>query len=389
MRLLTLIAALLFASLLSAQSDSDVKAEEAHAQSLYAAQNFTAAVPLYEDLHKRQPANLIYTEHLAMSLLGSSSTLPADRQRAQQKHARELLLQAQAAGDNSNLLQVLLEKTADLDAPPAPAPAGHEFVAQGEAAFGRGDLAGALEQYKKAYDVNPQYYAAALFAGDTEYKRNHPREAGEWFAKAVAIDPNQETAWRYWGDCLEKAGEHKEAEARFLEAIVAQPYQRSPRVALKQWGDANHAMISAPPIRLPAFAEPDASGNININLDPATLSEPSGSAWVLYPAFPQVWREKEFAKHFPNEKTYRHSLPEQAEALRAVLAIARENKIKFDTLKDPTLRLLDELDKAGLLESYILLDHPNQGIANDYVAYRAHHRDLLLKYLATYYVHPM
>ena len=42
----------------------------------------------------------------------------------------------------------------------------------------------------------------------------------------------------------------------------------------------------------------------------------------------------------------------------------------------------------GMLVCWILLDDPDQGIAQDYVAYRAAHRDLLRAYIAKYDVHP-
>jgi hypothetical protein len=68
--------------------------------------------------------------------------------------AKKLLLQAQAAGDNNNLVQVLLEKLdQSAEAGPAPpTPLGHEWVEKGEAAFTRGDLPGAVDFYKKAFD---------------------------------------------------------------------------------------------------------------------------------------------------------------------------------------------------------------------------------------------
>ena len=41
-----------------------------------------------------------------------------------------------------------------------------------------------------------------------------------------------------------------------------------------------------------------------------------------------------------------------------------------------------------MLECWILIDHPDQGIAQDYVAYRASHRELLHAYVAKYDVIP-
>src|ERR1035437_204336 len=108
-------------SLALGQLSADEQKEERTAESLYQAQNFVGALPLFEDLHKRQPASVVYTERLAMSLIGSANTHPPDEQPAVLDRARKLLLEAKAAGDDSNLLQVLLEKLAPSS---GPAPAG-------------------------------------------------------------------------------------------------------------------------------------------------------------------------------------------------------------------------------------------------------------------------
>ena len=100
-------------------SDADINKEAATADSLYRAQNFVAALPLYEDLHKRQTDSNLWRERLALSLLGATgaATDPA----ANRERAHKLLLEAKAAGDNSNLVQILLEK---LEAPVSTAPSG-------------------------------------------------------------------------------------------------------------------------------------------------------------------------------------------------------------------------------------------------------------------------
>ena len=76
-------------------------------------------------------------------------------------------------------------------------------------------------------------------------------------------------------------------------------------------------------------------------------------AWVSYGVARSRWRKGKFAETFPNEKTYRHSLAEEAEALRSVIALATADG-KPKTL-NPSLVLLKEINDAGLLEAYFLL----------------------------------
>ncbi|WP_158820048.1 tetratricopeptide repeat protein [Granulicella sp. S156] len=373
------------------KTDAEIKAEGEQARALYEKQNFLEALPLYEDLHTRRPQNLLYQERLAMTLLAKASQQSPEDAQATRRRSRELLLQAKAAGDNSNLIQILLEKLQDADQPAKAEPVGHEWMQKGETAFSSGDLQAAVGFYKQALDANPQYYVAALFAGDAEYKLNHPAEAGKWFARAIEINPDVETAYRYWGDCLEKAGDHTQAEAKFIGGIVAEPYSRAPRLGLKQWADRNHAMVVAPPIKLPARATTGKDGHINITMSMPAAADKDNKESALalsYSMESALWQGDEFRKHFPNEKTYRHSLLEEATSVRLMLSVVREQKIPENTLSAST-KLLLELDNAGMLECWILLDDPDQGIAQDYAAYRKDHRELLAKYIAQYDVHPM
>jgi hypothetical protein len=211
--------------------------------------------------------------------------------------------------------------------------------------------------------------------------------ADRWYAQAAAISPDRETAYRYWGDCLMKQGEQGEAENKFIEAVLAEPYSQATRLNLKKWADANHALLAPPPITLPARPTMDGKGNTNVTIDASSLGSPASSAWLIYSMNPTIWQSTKFKQHYPGETKYRHSLAEEAEGLRSVLDVVKEQKIP-DKQLDPTLRSLAALEKDGMLECWILLDHADQGIAQDYGAYRASHRELLHAYIAKYDVHP-
>jgi len=49
-------------------------------------------------------------------------------------------------------------------------------------------------------------------------------------------------------------------------------------------------------------------------------------AWISYGATRSTWRKEKFAKVFPNERAYRHSLAEEADALRSVILLATADK---------------------------------------------------------------
>ena len=99
-----------------------------------------------------------------------------------------------------------------------------------------------------------------------------------------------------------------------------------------------------------------------------------------------LFRNDEFAKDFPDENNYRHSLREEDEALSTVVSVLRERKIPRDKL-DESLRNLLDVSDAGMLDCWILINGADEGIAQDYAAYRDDHRQLLHDYIARFVVH--
>jgi tetratricopeptide (TPR) repeat protein len=383
-----LLSTSLVAAQMPASDNTDPQKEADTAQSLYTAQNFAGALPLYEDLHKREPQSNVYRERLAMCLIGAPAPTDADKAASVQR-AHQLLLDARAAGDNSNLLQTVLEK---LETPVASSPAGapspgREAFQRAEKAFSSGDLPAALKGYAEAFAADPKLYEAPLYAGDTEYKQGHYAEADKWYAQAAMVNPDRETAYRYWGDNLMKRGKTAEAENKFIDAIIAEPYTRTPRIGLKQWADVTHVVLAPPPITLPARAQPNAKGNMQINLDPSSTSSPTLGAMMAYSMGSALWQTDKFAKAYPDEKQYRHSLAEEVDSIHTALSVLKYKNLSPDKL-DSTWRSLLALDKDGMIECWILIDHADQGIAQDYVVFRAQHRDLLHAYIAKYDVHP-
>jgi hypothetical protein len=77
-------------------------------------------------------------------------------------------------------------------------------------------------------------------------------------------------------------------------------------------------------------------------------------------------------------------LKEEAAALRGALKSYQAQQAKNPQSTDPSLQLLAKLEKEGLLESFILLALPDEGIAQDYPAYRKEHLEDLRRYVKQY-----
>ena len=263
-----------------------------------------------------------------------------------------------------------------------------EAMREGEAAFAKGEFPKALEHYQRALVLDPKLYEAALFIGDIYFKSAEQVKAGEWFARAIEINPDRETAYRYWGDSLMKQGRVTEAGDKFVEAYIDEPYSREARGGFIQWAERVHVSLGHPRVELPASVDKKSEKETTITLDPNMLKkdDKSGSApaWLTYSLVRANWAGSEFLKQHPNEKTYRHSLKEEAAAMRAALkALDNQKAVKPEKI-DPSFQVMRKLDKEGLLEAYILLAMPDEGIAQDFAPYRKSNIENLRRYVKQY-----
>jgi tetratricopeptide (TPR) repeat protein len=259
----------------------------------------------------------------------------------------------------------------------------------GEMSYVRGDFATAAKSYQRALQADPKLYEAALFAGDMFFKMDQNDKAEEWYSKAIKINPNRETAYRYSATPFLKAGKLDEAKNRYIDAIIAEPYQRLSWNGLSQWAQAAGANLGHPRVEIPTNVTPLKDNQMTINLDPKMMGddkEGTGmNAWMLYGLTRASWATSEFAKAYPDEKEYRHSLKEEYAALSGVVEQVRrdqkENKIKK---LDPSLANLVKIADAGLLEPFILFAKADRGIAQDYGKYRDANRDKLKRYIVEF-----
>jgi tetratricopeptide (TPR) repeat protein len=361
-----------------ARTDLSWSATVMRADAYYNQGQMYDALPLYEELLKKEPKNPFYAGRLAFCLLSKFEGLPTGKERtATIARAKSVALRAKSLGDNSNLTQMVLDRAADPDA------ATNQRDAKLHAAeelFARGDMDAALAAYKEIAAADPASYEAHLFAGDVYFRKRNFAHAGEWFQKAIQIDPNRETAYRYWGDALVAAGDNEAALPKFIDGVIAEPYNRKSWVGLSQWAQRNASTLKPPSIPVPAApAEKDGK---SINIDANVLKNPdAGVAWLVYSVSRASWLGKQFRENYPDEKKYRHSLAEEAMSLKLVATM-----LDGESPDDAALRTLLQLDKDGMLEAYILLSAPDDGIAQDYEAYRKDNREILRAYLQKHVV---
>ena len=371
-----------------AQNDPD----RDRAFQLYKDAKYVEALPLFEKLAVAHPQDRAVIETLGLLVYTQSAYLKTPEERKQaRKRGREILLQAQNLGSKGPLLLALLQgipADGGEDGSFSPQKEVDEAMKEGEAAFAKGEFSTALDMYQRALLLDPKLYEAALFIGDVYFKSADQVKAGDWFARAVAINPDRETAYRYWGDALMKQGRVTEAGDKFVEAYIAEPYSRLARAGFINWGTKVNIELAHPRVDIPTSVKSQQNGSTSITLDPNALKNDdksgSGAAWVMYGLVRASWSGGEFAKQYPNEKAYRHSLKEEVAAFRAALKVVAETKNADPSKIDPSLQRLAKLDKEGLLEPFILLAMPDEGISKDFPAYRTDNVGKLRKYVMEY-----
>jgi tetratricopeptide (TPR) repeat protein len=316
-----------------------------------------------------------------------AGTLPEPQQRKSARaRARAVAVEAKGLGDNSQLLQLMLEQPEDGGSEVAFSDSKEVDAAMkaAEADFSRGELDKAREGYMRALLIDPNNYEAALFTGDIYFRQHVYGSAGEWFARAIQIDPNRETAYRYWGDALVALGKEDEARSKSIEGIVADPYTRRSWTGLQNWLKRNKLVLNNVELKDRSSVTVKDEKNINITLDSSLeKDDPDAQAWVSYGLDRAAWHTEKSEKEFPNIPRGRRTLQEEAHALNFMITVLKEQKDYEKKLPklDPSLQLLIKIQEAGFLDPFVLLNRADAGIAQDYPAYRAASRDKIRSYL--------
>ncbi len=351
------------------------------------------ALPLFEELALKSPDDRDVLLGLGVCLVAEATSLDdQDAATKERLRARQVLLKAKKLGQNAALLENLLQTIPEDGVVKYANTPADQAMRAAEAAFSRRDFDEAIKNYSKVLEQDPKNYDAVLFTGDTYFAKKDWTQAGVWYQKAIDLDPNRETAHRYYADMLLTNGDVSNSRTRFIQAVVAEPYNPITWRGLKYWADTNKLELKRVHIDVPNNVTQKDEKNITITIDPKGPEETS-SAWLIYGLSKANWHGEEFKKHFPEEKQYRHSLLEEADALTAAATVWTESssdpkKKVSSTPKDPNLITLLKLHQANMIEPYVLLNAADEGIAQDYAGYREKNRERLVQYLSEFVVPP-
>jgi tetratricopeptide (TPR) repeat protein len=367
-----------------AKPDASDQAKRQQAVMLFSQGKRLEALPLLEELVQQNPRDAELLVALGASLIDHASIL-ADQDAAAKERfrARDLVQKAWQLGNTSPLAENLRQLLRDLPANGTVRFSDNLAVEQvmnvGEAAFARRDFDEALTIYAKALELEPTNYSATLFTANTYDRKNDFARASQWYERAMRLDPDIETAFRYYADMLAKRRDMAKARSMLIQAVVAEPYNKIVWREIRAWALINNTAFKLVYLPIPQVAKDD--GSVQDSGQPPQLL----SAWRAYHAVIADWRKAgKFEKRFPQE-AYRHSLPEESEALTAAAMIlqtlSQDDKSPELATGNTVAGLLLKLHEAGLIDPYVLFSLGDDGIARDYKAYRAVNRAKLEEYL--------
>lgn len=350
------------------------------------------ALPLLEDLVQKNPQDPELLVALAACLVEHAATLTDPAAGAKERfRARDLVQKGWELGNTSplaeNLRQLLDELPANGSIKFSENPAVERIMEAGEAAFAHRDFDEALKDYAKAMEVEPKNYSAVLFTANTYDRKNDFAKAADWYERAMQLDANVETAYRYYADMLAKQGNMAKARSMLIHAAVAEPYNKIVWREIRAWATINKTKFNVVFAAIPFPRKDDTA------VGGAKLPAEIVPAWRTYYSVKSEWKKGgRFDKQFPNEGEYRHSLAEESEALNATIKILKklqeDKKTTALIQDDPTASLLLKLHEAGTIDAYVLFSLGDDGIAKDYIAYRAKNRDKLEAYMDKFVMPP-
>ena len=299
--------------------------------------------------------------------------------------AREAFVKSQELGNNTQFVRAMIESLpidGNWITKYSNNPISDAHTIAGEQAFAQGKYDDAIDQYKKAIETDPKNYFAAVFTGDMYLQKADFQNAEVWYQKAIVIDPYIETAYRYSATPLMRQNKYDEARSRYVEAWITSPYSRMAVSGILQWAQATNTKLGHPRVEPPKTETgEDGKQNTTININP--LADDGSMAWISYSATKDTWKKEKFAKTYPNEKVYRSSLAEEADALRSVVEMAKTLKPKALSQQ---IAVIEKMDKDGVLEAFILMAMADEGIAQDHLPYLKANRDKMRLYVNKYVI---
>lgn len=221
-------------------------------------------------------------------------------------------------------------------------------VAEGHFAAGR--YAEARESYLRVVAIDPKFYQAYSYVGDTYFNEKHPELALAYYDTAVALNPAHYQAHYFRGSALRALGRIEEARESFVRALARNPRHESTFTLLRSYGAqlgfrANEVLFMP---RGLAMAEGE---NVVVVFD-----KDAGAQWLSYAMAKAMWLgEPEHRKAMTGEEErLPFSTVEETECILALMSVYMNMREKGEIETDERLdRIVEIIDDDYLTEFLI------------------------------------
>lgn len=320
-----------------------------------------------------------------------ASTLAGPDQAASYRATAEELVKAALAREPRDPLALEVSRFLDQGTPKERYPANpkaKELLEAGETLFQADRFAEAKAKYLAAFDADPGYADALVYAGDCDFVRKDYAQAVILFRRALTLDPRHEKGWRYLADALHAQGQDAEAREALVSGIAALPRYLPTWATLADMpgpGPAWKSLGLKPKARAVKNAK---TGGFNVEVDPDMLAGAGkdsidGAVWLAY-GLTQVTKEQPPKPGQPKLSPFQADLA----AWTTTLKVADELAGKGKPLTDPTLLQMQAFHKAGDLEACLFLLTFKETYREDFEAWKQAHPAGVRTFLETWRIRP-
>jgi tetratricopeptide (TPR) repeat protein len=315
---------------------------------------------------------------LVWQLRGAALTA-AERQRLEVGLRADLAVVIAAAPDSTaaGVARDFL-KTLDCGAPCATGPAActpeataeHE---QAERLFGAQRFAEAIPHYERAAAACPADAGIWSDLGDTYFRLGDFAKAQQTFAIALTKNPWHAPAHRFLADTFGRQHMIEPAYHECVLAVISSPTYDAAWAYLRSILATRHGVWTRVVAVLPSVTQDSSGKKVDVMIDP----DNHDAGWMTYALFlagsltpPGGGKPGGVAPT---------ALERQREAAREAVKVVKE----MGSGASPFWEGMARADQAGFLDEAIFLNLPDAALLAEYPAYRAEHRDRLVKYVET------
>jgi len=250
----------------------------------------------------------------------------------------------------------------------------------------------ALDQYNKAFQLDPAYAEALVYAGDCKFAQGKYAEAETYFRRAIAVDPLHERAWRFLADALLKQNKIEQSRDALVGAISARPSYKAAWDNLSDWGKASGSPLKVFRIKPMAKAVVDEkSKKSTVVIDQGFLAgedknapSPDFGVWVMY-GLVQVSRDLPPKDGERKKTAFEAELEIWDKALKVGQELETNTKRK---LRDPALIQMKSFVLSGDLKAAIFLLMYKETFRPDFETWKQANSGAIKTFIEKYSLRP-